>query len=563
MERAALNRELQQAWDALTGYGARFEVGTVEVRGRSMLSYANAPRTLADIWRATASWSNRDYLVFEHDRYTYDDAHGQTARVAGWLLGQGVRRGDRVAIAMRNYPEWLVVYWACVSLGFVAVGLNAWWTRDELTAVLGDLKPRVIFADEERLARLGETESLHVAVRAPPRGGAIDWAEVVAMYPARTGADIAPDDDACIFYTSGTTAAPKGVRLTHRNVVNNLMNMQFAAEVQAAALSAAAGQAIDLGAAPAPVGLATTPLFHVTATNCLAHPVTAAGGKLVLMHRWDAGDALRLIERERVTTMGGVPTMTRELLRHPDRDRRDLSSLTTLVGGGAPMPADLVAAVDAAPIAARPSTGFGMTEASGIVTAISGEFLVQRPESCGRPLPTFEVKIVDDAGRSLPTGQAGELYARSAGIFAGYYGQADATALALVDGWLATGDIAWIDADGFVTVVDRKKDLIIRGGENISCAEVEAALFRHPAVAEVCSFGIPDERLGEEVGAAIMLRPGETATACGLRRHLAPLLSVYKVPRYIWLLDAPLPRNATGKFLRRTLRMTLDPGEAL
>lgn len=307
-----------------------------------------------------------------------------------------------------------------------------------------------------------------------------------------------------------------------------------------------------------PVGLVTTPLFHVTANNCLAYPITMAGGTLVLMYKWDAGEALRLVAAEKITTLAGVPTMPREVLLHPDAGSYDLSSLQTLVGGGAAFPPDLVAKITEFAIPAVPSTGFGMTELSGAATANTSDFLQARPNSVGRPYPQFEVRIVDDAGQTLAAGLTGEICFRGAGVIKGYFNQPEATAEAIVEGWLHSGDIGHLDEQGFLYIDDRKKDMVLRGGENVYCAEVEAALYRHASVAEACVFGVPDERLGEEVGAAILLHPGQSTNAAMLRDHVGTLLARHKVPRYIWISATPLPRGATGKFLRRDLRLMLE-----
>jgi long-chain acyl-CoA synthetase len=315
--------------------------------------------------------------------------------------------------------------------------------------------------------------------------------------------------------------------------------------------------------APIPAALITTPLFHVTANNCGAYAVTAGGGKLVLMYRWDAGEALRLIAREKITAMSGVPTMAREVINHPDFEKTDTSSLMTLGGGGAQLPPDLVAKIDGAVKTARPNTGYGMTETCGIITAVSADFFVDKPESCGPAMPAFEAKCVDDDGNTVPTGQVGELWVKGAPVIKGYINRPDATAESITDGWLHTGDVARIDEDGFIFIVDRKKDMVLRGGENVYCAEVEAGIFRHPAVAEVTVFGVPDERLGEEVGAAVLLRPGVMASPEELREHLAGLMAKHKIPRYLWFMNDPLPRNASGKFLKRQLRDTLKPEKAL
>jgi long-chain acyl-CoA synthetase len=397
-----------------------------------------------------------------------------------------------------------------------------------------------------------------VAVRADAPAGVIAWSEVVAQGGEMPQVAVDPDADACIFYTSGTTGFPKGAQLTQRGCVANLFNIMFAGQVQALATARGAGVAPDPNAPiPVPIALITTPLFHVTANNCGAYAVSAAGGKLVLMYRWDAGEALRLIEREKVTVMSGVPVMARELLAHPDFEATDTSSLATLGGGGAQLQPDLVAKIDSQVKTARPNTGYGMTETCGIITAVAADFFVDKPASVGPAMPSFEVKCVDDDGNTVPAGEIGELWVKGAPVIKGYINRPDATAEAITDGWLHTGDVAYIDDDGFIFLVDRKKDMVLRGGENIYCAEVEAVLHQHDGVAECSVFGVADDRLGEEVGAAVVMRPGRAVSVEALREHCATLTARHKIPRYIWVLDTPLPRNASGKFLRRELRDSL------
>lgn len=561
-------RELKQAWSELTAPGAPFEIVEIPVRGNMIRMYKNAPPSVRELWLSTAAYGDRDYLVYENDRLTYAQAHAQVNAIAAWLFAQGVQPGDRVAIAMRNYPEWMLVYWACLSIGVAAVGMNAWWVTDEMEYAIKDSAPKVIFADVERLARILERPAMAqgaklVAVRTDASAGVIPYAEVIAGGGAMPQVSVDPDADACIFYTSGTTGNPKGAQLTHRGCIANLMNMGFSAQVQALAVAKATGVVPNPEDAPIPAALITTPLFHVTANNCGAYAVTAGGGKLVLMYRWDAGEALRLIAKEKITAMSGVPTMAREVINHPDFATTDTSSLLTLGGGGAQLPPDLVAKIDGAVKTARPNTGYGMTETCGIITAVSADFFVDKPDSCGPAMPAFEAKCVDDDGNAVPAGQVGELWVKGAPVIKGYINRPDATAESITDGWLHTGDVARIDEDGFIFIVDRKKDMVLRGGENVYCAEVEAGIFRHPAVAEVTVFGVPDERLGEEVGAAVLLRPGAMVSPEELREHLSGLMAKHKVPRYLWFMNDPLPRNASGKFLKRQLRETLDPEKAL
>jgi long-chain acyl-CoA synthetase len=460
---------------------------------------------------------------------------------------------------MRNYPEWMLIYWACVSCGIAVVGMNAWWTPEEMAYALADSAPKAVFLDAERLDRYKE-------IAAPPAGlmligarlrgpepGVTPFADVLAHGGAMPQVQIDPDADACIFYTSGTTGFPKGAQLTHRGCITNLFNMLYAGASTARAVQLATGLEPP-AVAPVPVSLLTTPLFHVTANNCGAYATTAAGGTIVLMYRWDAGEALRIIAQERVTSIGGVPVMARELINHPDFASTDVSSLTAMSGGGAQVPPDLVHKIEDKVASARPSTGYGMTETCGIITSVSGDFFVDKPDSAGPAMPAYEAKCVDDAGNTVAPGEIGELWVKGAAVIKGYINRPEATAASITDGWLHTGDIARIDEDGFIFIVDRKKDMVLRGGENVYCAEVEAAIYRHAAVAECCVFGVPDHRLGEEVAVAVVLKPGESLDEAALRSFVGSLISNYKVPRHVWFMAEALPRNASGKFLRRELR---------
>ena len=514
-------RELKEAWAELTAPGAPFEVVEIPVRGAMIRTFKAAPPSVRELWLSTAQFSDRDYIVYQDDRLTYGQAHAQVNAIAAWLAAQGVAPGDRVAIAMRNYPEWMLIYWACVA----AVGMSAGWVVDEMEHALKDSAPKVLFADAERLARVQERPSMVdgikvVAVRTDPPAGALAYAEVIAGGGEMPQVSVDPDSDACIFYTSGTTGVPKGAQLTHRGCVANLCNMLYGGASIALAVERATGVTPPADP-PIPVTLLTTPLFHVTANNCGAYLTTAAGGALVHMYRWDAGEALQLIAKHRVSSMSGVPIMARELITHPDFATTDTSSLMALSGGGAQVPPDLVLKIDEQVATARPTTGYGMTETCGIITSVSGDFFVDRPDSAGPAMPVYEAKCVDDDGNTVPTGEVGELWVRGAAVIKGYINKPEATASTITDGWLHTGDIARMDEDGFIFIVDRKKDMVLRGGENVYCAEVEGVIYRHAAIAECCVFGVPDERLGEEVGVAVVLREGADLDAEGLRAHCA------------------------------------------
>jgi len=549
-----------------------------DVRGVPMRVFATAPPHMRAVWELATFQGDKPYLVYEDETYTYAEVAAQVRSLAHLLVNEhGVGRGDRVALSMRNYPEWVVGYWATASIGAAVVGMNAWWTTPEMEYALADSQPKVLICDDERLERatplldrLRERGPLHViSVRSDRElpADASRWSDVIdaaTAPPALPDAEIDPDDDVTIFYTSGTTGSPKGAQLTHRGSVHNILNIIFwtTACITADGKAMAAGDLqapADPPAEPLPLSsMAPTPLFHVTACNCVLHPCTMAGGKVVLMRKWDPGRALELIERERVTNFSGVPSMSREMLIHPDWGTRDTSSLKSLGGGGAPLQPDLVDKIDKSLSKAggAPLTGYGLTETHGIVSANASRFYIAKPASCGPVVPTLDAKLVDDGGNDLPPGPGtvGQLCVRGTVVIKGYLNRPEATAEAIRDGWFNTGDIARIDEDGFLYIVDRAKDMVLRGGENVYCAEVEAALYEHDDVAEAAVFGVPDERLGEAVAAVVVAKPGAALGVEDLQAFLARRIAKHKIPSCVWLRDEPLPRNANGKFLKRELR---------
>ena len=572
----AMIEQYQQAWDELTAPGAQFATKVIEVRGVPIKVFESALPTMRTVWEMARGYGDRDYVVYEDERYTFAESDAIIRALAARLVDvHGVQPGDRVALAMRNYPEWVFGYWATISIGAAVVGMNAWWTSEEMKFGLSDSKPKVLIADGERVERVlpvldelrndAPLELITVRYDGDLPDGAERWNDVID--PAAAPADlpiveIDPDDDACIFYTSGTTGFPKGAQLTHRGSVHNLLNIVFMTTVGAMA-SAKAGvvppppPTDESGQPKQAVFMAPTPLFHVTANNCLLHPATISGGRIVFTYKWDAGRALELIEREGVTNFSGVPTMSRELLMHPDWATRTTSTLAGMGGGGAPLQPDLVDKIDKSLAGGAPSTGYGLTETHGIVTANSGSLYVAKPLSCGRVVPTLEAKLVDENDNEVPSGQPGELCVRGAIVIKGYLNRPEATADSIRDGWFHTGDVAMIDDDGFVFIVDRIKDMLLRGGENVYCSEVEAAIYELEGVAEAAVFGVPDDRLGEIVGAAIVLAPGASMTEEQLVARLGERLAKFKVPERVWFLDESLPRNASGKFVKRDLKESL------
>jgi acyl-CoA synthetase (AMP-forming)/AMP-acid ligase II len=574
---------LRAAWDEMTAPGAPFAMTETTVRGIPMRVFASALPDLRAMWELSALQGDKIYVVYEDERYSFADIHAQVRSLAGYLHDDvGVRRGDRVALAMRNYPEWVVGHWAAVSLGAAVVGMNAWWTGPEMEYALGDSLPKVLIADDERLERVvphldAVREKAPLDVIAVRPGGELPadakrWVDVVdaGAAPASLPAvEVDPDDDALVFYTSGTTGFPKGAQITHRGAVHNVFHLMFWTLVSTSAEAKAAAAAVEAGSEPIaepppapeqPVFMAPTPLFHVTACNCILHPATIAGGRVVFTHKWDAGRALELIEREGVTNFAGVPTMLRELISHPDWPSRDTSTMRGLGGGGAPVAPDLVEKMDKSlSRGGTPSTGYGLTETSGVISANGTRYLMSKPSSAGPVLPTLDAKLVDETGVDLEPGEdtLGQLCVRGPVVIKGYLNRPEATAEAIRDGWFNTGDIARLDDDGFLYIVDRAKDMVLRGGENVYCSEVEAAIYQHDDVAEVAVFGVPDERLGEAVGAAIVPRDGAELTDDDVVQFLHGKIAKHKVPSAIWILDEPLPRNASGKFLKRELRTRL------
>jgi len=569
-----VDRHYREAWDELTAPGAPFAWSVTDVRGVPTRTYDAAPPNMAQVWAGSIVHGDADYLVYEDERISYAEAHKAVDALAAHLSDVGVGHGDRVALALRNYPEWALAYWATVRLGAVVIGMNAWWTGPELEFGLADSTPKVMVCDAERLDRvmphlagLRSSGPLHlVGVRLPAGIGlpddAVRWEDALASATEHGPAPeptIDPDDDLCVFYTSGTTGHPKGAVLTHRGATSNLFNLGFwqvmAASAEARAVAAGEpppGSEKEVGESY-PGSILAVPLFHVTGCNCCLHPITAVGGRLILMHRWDPEVALELIERERPASLTGVPTMTRELLNSPDFERRDTSSLSHVGGGGAPVQPDLVHKIEDR-LEGRPSTGYGLTEVNGVITINVGHFFMAKPASAGSPCPIMETRIVAEDGTDQGPGEHGELWVRGGNVFRGYLNRPEANAEALTDGWFHTGDIGYLDDDGFLFLVDRAKDMVLRSGENVYSAEVEAAIYEHPAVAEAAVFAVPDERHGEAVGAAIVLLPGAECSAEELRDHTRRLIAVFKVPEHLWFLDEALPTNANGKFVKRDLR---------
>ena len=567
---------IAEAHACLSAPGARYEVETLDIEGVPTRVFKNCPPTLRHLFDAARTFGpDRTFMVYEDERVSYEAFVRAALAIAHDLAARGVTKGDRVAVVMRNLPEWVAAFHGAALLGAVLTPLNAWWTGPELEYGMIDSGAVAALIDHERYLRLeGHLPNCpalrHTYVTRAPAdlkgerlsrledliGAVNDWASL----PDRPTPDVVidPEYPGAICYTSGTTGAPKGALLTHRNITTNVFS---------GALTQARRYLRRGEQPPAPnpnvqrTTLLVVPLFHVTGLCSNLGPLMNQGGKLVLMHRWDAKQALELIEREKVNQTGGVPTIAWQLLEHPDRPNYDLSSLDTLSYGGAPSAPELVRLIAEVLPNAAPGNAWGMTETSATFTGHSGEDYEHRPWSCGVASPVGELKVIDPAGpwpgRELPVGEVGELCAKGPQVVRAYWNKPEATALAFHEGWVRTGDLASIDAEGFVTIVDRAKDMLIRGGENIYCVEVENVLYEHPAVMDAALIGRPHRSLGEEPVAVVALAPGETATEDQLRDLVRSRLAAFKVPVAVHVWPELLPRNANGKILKGELKTAL------
>lgn len=551
--RTELDERMDRVMAGLTAAGQPLALASVERRGVTMPMIAAAPPTLpAYFAHFCAQHETAEFLVAGDERLTYGAVHAEAAKVAAALAGAyGVKKGDRVGIAARNSPSWIVLYMGILMAGGVATLLNGWWQSEELAEAIADVDCTLVFADQPRAARIaaapGVKARLVVFDDTRPTGEAM--AEIASGTKAALPA-VGPEDHATILFTSGSTGQSKGALSDHRGVTQGVFNY-LASAMMMLAIATQDGVSSSLQ----PATLLNLPLFHVTAEVPVFLQSFAIGRKLVLMPKWDVVEAMRLIEREKITYFVGVPLMSFEMLTHPDRAKYDLSTVTDIAAGGAPRPVDHVRRIDAE-MKGAPLIGYGLTETNGVGTGNWRGNYLAKPNSAGRPsMPLVDLAILDDAGAPVAQGERGEVAIRSAANFLGYWGRPDATEAAFTaDAYFRTGDIGYLDADGYLFIVDRKKDIIIRGGENISCQEVEAALYKHPAVAEAAVFGLPDERFGEVPGAVVHLAAGTSPGVDELGAFLSQHVAAFKVPQRIWIAPDPLPRLGTEKIDKVSLR---------
>jgi len=546
-----------EACAAVCAPGTMFEIIETEVRGLPTRVFAGAPPNVTALFQLAAA-RDSEFIIYEDERWAMPQLLELAGQIGYALVNEwGVSKGDRVSLAMRNYPEWIAAYVAIVSVGAVAVPLNAWWQTDELQFAIEDSGSKLVLADNERLTRIldgGSVEATLVAVRLKGQAPSGVAALGDALIPGTVMpvVEIGPDDNVSILYTSGTTGRPKGAVSTHRAVLHALL--AFAARAQVGALTepAEVGEATD-DATP-PVFMLCVPLFHVTGLVPVMLGSFVSGALLVMTHRWDPDRALELIEAEGVTNFVGVPTMSWDLLEAPSFANRDTSSLKSVGGGGAPMPPELVQRIEDNFPNGRPGLGYGMTETNAYGPQNAGNMFVNNPTSTGKCVPVMQIRVTDPEGNELPRGETGEIWFSGPMLISEYWNRPEATAETMKDGWLRSGDIGHVDDEGFVYVSDRAKDMVLRGGENIYCIEVEAAIYEHPAIYEAAVYGVPHDRLGEELACHIMVKEGASLEAASLQQFLGERIASFKVPSIVTIVTESLPRNASGKILKRDLR---------
>ena len=547
--------------------GRPLETKTVTVDGVELSVFANVPTNLGELYKLGLESGDQTFLVYQQERFSFAESLDLALRMARVLKEKyTIQRGDRVAICARNSPEWCMAYMSITLLGAIAVPMNSWWKSPELKYGLSDSDSKLIFLDPARLDLVQPfLDSLDVqVVMFKPEAESVFpefYALARSVEPLSLDElneiEVLPEDEASIMYTSGSTGMPKGVLSTHRNIINALYTWKFVKEIT----EILRPELLEENPEFPPALLANVPLFHVTGSHAQFLASFIYLRKFVMMYKWDAEVALKLIEQERISVFHGVPTMAWEIMQSPSFDTTDLSSLRGVQSGGAPRPPKhLNIIMQKFPDAAIPGLGYGLTETNAIGAIISGKFYASRPNSTGRPTPPVtSVKVVDEAGNTLDACGVGEICIKGATVMKGYWNNPEATAEVMKDGWFYSGDIGMLDELGFLIIMDRAKDIVIRGGENIGCAEVEYAISEHPEVSEVSVYGIPEERLGEMLCSSIMLQAGSELNSEQLTSFLSSRIATFKIPERIFFQHEQLPRIATGKIAKKELRKkTMD-----
>ncbi|MFK8020224.1 MAG: class I adenylate-forming enzyme family protein [Pseudomonadales bacterium] len=565
---AELKQEYDNAIGELTKEGAMFELGSMQHNGHDYTIYKNAPETMLPHLDSGRAHGDKEFLVYEGERYTYNEVYAAADSLANALAKDfNIGTGDRVAIAMRNYPEWIVGFLGIAYTGATIVPLNSWGQKAELEYGLTDSEAKLVLIDEQRLSYVvDDLPAMGVQAIAVRTNNELLEKPNVSNYSELMGSHlgasvpvpaVSPDDLFLMLYTSGTTGRPKGAMTSHRA----LSQAMYSFDVNAYACSMCNGEAVGkmLAKGYDQASLLAVPLFHMSGLHAGLLLGLRGGRKLVMMYKWEADKAIRLIEQERLTIFSVAPAMLQEVFNSPVFDETDTTSLFNIGAGGSATPPKVTEMIAEKVDSPYQGCGWGLTETNTSVCSFTGKAMAANPTSSGFVHPIVELQARDDDGNVLPAGQAGVFWAKTIALIDGYWNRPDANAEDFVDGWFCTGDIGYLDELGYVYLSDRAKDMIIRGGENVYPAEIEAAFFHHPAVSEAGVFAVPDDRLGEEVGAAVVLKTGMSASEEELRELVAGLLARYKVPRYIWTRNEPLPRNPSGKILKKQLREEYAP----
>ena len=553
---------LRKSAEQMMAPGLPYEIEEREFDGIRYRTFKNTKTTVKELLDSGRAHGDVAFIVYEEENYSFKDFFAQVDAIGYQLVNRyGVKKGDRVAIAMRNYPEWMMVYVAVVSLGAIVVPLNSWGQKAELEYGITDSGACVVFCDEQRYLHIADSLgalNTRAVVTRTSLDALADKAELYTDFIADgKGKDLpafacSSEDPVMIMYTSGTTGLPKGALSNHRNIIQALTSFEFHANTSAMANLDIIEKM--LGSGLQPTSLLAVPLFHVSGCYALFLLSLLGGRRLVMMYKWDAGKALKLIESKRITTLSAVPSMVMDVLEHPDFDKTDTSSLSAIGGGGTACPPKFSRLVYEKVESPYLGSGYGMTESNAICASGTGAAFKYKPTSSGTLSPIVDFKTVDEEGNERPRGATGEIWLKSPTVIKEYWNKPEASAKTFHQGWLATGDIGYIDDENFVFVVDRAKDMVIRGGENIASAEIESCVTEMPEIHEVAAFGVPHEKLGEELAVAITLQPGARCSEDAVREHVKGKLAGFKVPTYVWICSQPLPRNASGKLLKKQIQ---------
>ena len=550
-----MQKKIEEIVKELCSPKGEFPTKDINFNGYDYTVFDWGPKTLYEYFKLYENHTNKDMIVYEDERWTFEESYNLSSAFANALIEEfKISKGDRVAIASRNFPEWIFSFIAITSIGGIVVPMNSWWTSTELEYGLKNCNAKLVIADAERLERINafkEKLSFETITIRSDTNLENDWDKISQKYINRKMPiiDCNQNDDATIFYTSGSTGHPKGVCSSHRSIISALLQWMVVATARNIKDDIVNDDTTQ------PSCLLTVPLFHVTGSHAQFMLSFLSGRKMVIMYKWSSEEALKLIEKEKITTLNGVPTMTLEVMRDKNRNNYDISSLKELSGGGAARPSTHVEELKSQFPNASPGLGYGLTETNAAGAVISGEDYLKRPGSTGKPTPPLtSIKIMDQDNIECKINSVGEIWIKSITNFRCYWKKDEETKEAYYDEWFKSGDLGYLDQDNFLFIVDRAKDIVIRGGENISCLEVEDIINRHNDVLEASVYGIPDERLGEKLCCSLSLKENANFDEKLFKKYLKKYLASFKIPEYFDIHSDKLPRTASGKIYKLELR---------